>query len=117
MNGNVLTHIRPAAASASINVGRQPGDELRDYRGRVTLLAFWGTWCRPCAAEAPLLVELKKRYGPLGFSILGIHSGRDEPGVRAFAAEYGMDWPQILEESGSGMIKLFRVGKLVQGRK
>lgn len=34
--------------------------KLIDQRGKVVLINFWGTWCPPCRAEFPALVELTK---------------------------------------------------------
>ncbi|MCS7166392.1 MAG: thioredoxin-like domain-containing protein [Gemmatales bacterium] len=45
---------------------------FREAPARLTLLDFWGTWCRPCLNSLPHLTDLQRRYGPQGLQIIGI---------------------------------------------
>ena len=45
---------------------------LSDYRGKVILLNFWGTWCGPCLQEIPDFNKLYSKYNKNGLEILGI---------------------------------------------
>jgi thiol-disulfide isomerase/thioredoxin len=45
---------------------------LSHYRGKVVLLNFWATWCEPCKAEIPELIELQQKYAARGFTVLGV---------------------------------------------
>ena len=45
---------------------------LSDYKGKVVLLNFWGTWCGPCLQEIPDLNNLYTKYNKKGLEILGI---------------------------------------------
>ena len=44
---------------------------LEQYRGRIVVLNFWATWCVPCRAEMPLLVDIQNRYAPRGVVVVG----------------------------------------------
>ncbi len=46
--------------------------KISDLKGQVVLVDFWGTFCEPCKEEAPWLIEFQKKYGPRGFTILGV---------------------------------------------
>lgn len=45
---------------------------LADYKGKVVLVNFWATWCDPCRIEIPWLIEMQDKYGPKGFTVLGV---------------------------------------------
>lgn len=45
---------------------------LTDYKGHLTLLEFWASWCAPCREANPALVKIFNKYNRKGFKILGI---------------------------------------------
>ena len=59
------------------------GVTVGDYHGKVVLVNFWATWCDPCRVEIPWLIEMQKKYGAQGFTVLGI--AMDEEGKSVVA--------------------------------
>src|SRR5580765_6817195 len=51
---------------------------LADYKGKVVVLDFYATWCEPCRAETPRLVQMQKDYGASGLQVIGLNVGGDE---------------------------------------
>ena len=51
---------------------------LKDVMGKVTLIDFWASWCRPCRAENPYVVKIYKKYHDKGLNIIGV--SLDKPG-------------------------------------
>jgi thiol-disulfide isomerase/thioredoxin len=56
---------------------------LSQYKGKVVLINFWATWCDPCRIEIPWLIDMQAKYGPKGFTVVGI--AMDEEGKSAVA--------------------------------
>lgn len=50
---------------------------LSDFRGRVVLLNFWGTWCEPCLKELPEFSTLYRSYRYHGMSLLAVATDDD----------------------------------------
>ncbi len=70
--------------------------KLADYKGKVILVNFWATWCPPCKAELPGLIELYDQYKDQGLVVLGISGDDDAETLRAFATEWKIKYPMIV---------------------
>jgi thiol-disulfide isomerase/thioredoxin len=68
---------KPAPAFALENLSGKKVS-LADYRGKAVLVNFWATWCGPCRIETPWLVELRDKYAPQGFEILGVDTEAED---------------------------------------
>jgi len=79
-----------------------PGFELNDLngkplslaeaKGKVVLLNFWATWCGPCRAEIPDLVELQKQYADK-LEIIALATEEDDADlVRRFVLKSGINY-------------------------
>lgn len=89
----------PASTSASVSQygftlldGRRM--KMADLRGQVVVLDFWATYCPPCREEIPQLIDLQRRYGPQGLSIIGLNVGgaEDRPKVPEFVRSYRIQY-------------------------
>lgn len=70
-------------------------DELA---GKVVMINFWATWCRPCQAEIPALTATYHRHADAGFVLLGVMMDSDdvsEDELDAFAKRYELDYPVV----------------------
>jgi thiol-disulfide isomerase/thioredoxin len=69
---------------------------LGEYKGKVILLNFWATWCGPCRAEIPDLIELQNKYKDR-FQIIGlVVDDDDEEAVKKFVADSDINYPVAL---------------------
>jgi len=66
---------------------------LAGSKGKVILLNFWATWCGPCRAEIPDLVELQNKYKDR-LQILGlVVDDDDQDAIKEFAEKFGINYP------------------------
>ena len=69
---------------------------LADVKGKVILLNFWATWCGPCRAEIPDLVELQDKYKER-LQILGLVVDDDDQGaIKDFVEKFSINYPVAL---------------------
>ncbi len=75
---------------------------LADHQGKVVLLNFWATWCRPCREEMPSLQQLWKAFHSEPFVILAVAADRGSKKVVAdFVSKLDLDFPVLLDSDGS----------------
>lgn len=98
--------IRPARPGSKIGDFELPdlnGNPVRlsDFSGMTVLINSWATWCPPCQAEMPDLIEYYNNHRRQNFMILAINAGESAARARAFAVETGMSFPVLLDSNYS----------------
>ena len=73
---------------------------LTDYSGKVVLLDFWATWCKPCEEEIPIFIELYDDYRAQGFEVVGISLDDERlTVVEPFIERLGVNYTILLGEA------------------
>lgn len=68
---------------------------LSDYKGKIIVLDFWGTWCPPCMKELPKIKSLHHEYGSK-VKFIGIACNEIEKNWRNTIIKNKLDWLQLL---------------------
>jgi peroxiredoxin/outer membrane lipoprotein-sorting protein len=72
---------------------------LKQLRGKIVLLNFWATWCRPCRFEMPILQNVYKEFQEKGLEVLAIND-EDPQASQRFLEENGITFPALTDTEG-----------------
>lgn len=78
-----------------------------DLLGTVTVLNVWGSWCGPCRAEAPELVEASERLGKRA-RFYGINVRDSADAARAFERAFDIPYPSVRADDSGTTILAFQ---------
>lgn len=76
--------------------------KLSDFRGKVVMVDFWASWCKPCRMENPNVLKAYAKYHPKGFEILGVSLDQEKAKWEAAIKQDGLVWNHISDLGGWG---------------
>tara|TARA_B110000483_G_scaffold169907_1_gene200948 strand:- start:228 stop:1370 length:1143 start_codon:yes stop_codon:yes gene_type:complete len=92
--------INIGAIAPEINLKGPNGDliSLSSLKGKVVLLDFWASWCRPCRAENPNVVRLYNKYKDKGFTVYSVSLDQNKDKWLAAIVQDQLNWSNHVSE-------------------
>lgn len=74
--------------------------KLSTLKGKVVLLDFWASWCKPCRASNKELVKIYSKYKDKGFEIFGVSLDEDKTAWKKAVVTDKITWLQVNDAGG-----------------
>lgn len=71
---------------------------LSSLKGKVVLIDFWASWCKPCRMENPNVVRLYNEYKEKGFTIYSVSLDKDKARWENAIKQDGLIWPNHVSD-------------------
>lgn len=92
-----LLAVGTAAPDWTLKDGSGVDRKLSDYKGKIVVLDFWGTWCPPCRRALPLVQQVHEKYKDKGVVVLGMNwEQRPDADPAKYMRENQIDYGLIL---------------------
>lgn len=89
--------------------------KLSKLKGKMVLVDFWASWCRPCRGENPNVVQAYQKYRKRkfengnGFEIVSVSLDRDADKWKKAIEDDGLVWKHHGWDQGGEVSKLYQV--------
>jgi peroxiredoxin len=87
---------------------------LSSLRGKVVLIDFWASWCKPCRVENPNVVKMYNKYKSKGFEIYAVSLDKDKDAWVKAIKDDQLTWPNVsdLQFWNSAAARLYNVNSI-----
>lgn len=92
--------IQPGKTAPNFTLKTPDGEELSlaDLKGKIVLVDFWASWCKPCRASFPHMKELYGKYHAKGFEILGVTNDSNHKAWKKAIKDDELPWLNVADE-------------------
>lgn len=98
-----LKKYKGSVTPLALNLKNAHGKSItkNDFKGQVTVINFWATWCPPCVEEIPSLNRLKQKMAGLPFELISINYAEDRKTILDFMKKVKVEFPVLLDQNGN----------------
>lgn len=82
--------------------------DLAQHRGRVVIVDFWASWCKPCRQSIPWLNAMRAQYGASGLDVIGVNVDAERGDAERFLRTVPIDFEIVFDPNGD-LAKQFKV--------
>lgn len=86
--------------------------QLTEYKGRVTFVNFWATWCGPCRVELPTLEKFMAQQGDKGAMVLAVNAGETTDQINSYFKENDISGLNVLLDANIEVYTAYGINAL-----
>ena len=100
LDSRLRTTLLPGMEAPDIEMTDTQGNirRLSDLRGKVVLIDFWASWCRPCRMENPNVVRLYRLYHYKGFEVFSVSLDNNRDAWLKAIEDDHLTWPNHVSD-------------------
>ena len=89
------------APALSLPTAKGDAIALDNLRGKIVYVDFWASWCGPCRRSFPWMNEMQAKYGPRGFTVVGVNVDKKRPDAERFLTQNPSSFTIVFDETGA----------------